>query len=167
MTYKITTYFLLATLTLSLSSCATTHRLGDGVIVAAKPLNEHDYSSSDRTETGAKIGGTIGAVGGGIVGGAIGLVPGFMSGSAPGLMICTIGGAVIGATIFGVTAGAVGGTVGYAADLTAQNRSQYEFKVKSDNQSQILTITQYSGAIPLNTSVRILEKNGTIFVRKN
>lgn len=70
MTYKITTYFLLATLTLSLSSCATTHRLGDGVIVAAKPLNERDYSPN-------------------------------------------------------------------------------------------------SGAIPLITSVRILEKNGTIFVRKN
>jgi outer membrane lipoprotein SlyB len=90
-----------------------------------------------------------------------------MSGSASALMICTIGGAVIGATIFGVAAGVVGGTVGYAADLLAQNRSQYEFKVKSDNQSQILTVTQYSGAIPLKTIVRILEKNGTIFVRKN
>lgn len=164
---KITTYFLLATLTFSVSGCATTHRLGDGIIVAAKPLNEHDYSPHDRTETGAKVGGVIGAVSGGVVGGVIGLIPGIMSGTMPGLMICTIGGSVIGATIFGLTVGAVGGTVGYAADLTVQNRSQYEFKVKSDNKSQIMTITQYSSAIPLNTSVRILEKNGTIFIRKN
>lgn len=167
MTYKITPYILVATFSLSLCGCATTHHLGDGVIVAAKPLNEQDYNPVNRTETGVKLGGKIGAVGGGIVGGAVGLVPGLMSGSAPGLMICTIGGAAIGATLLGVTAGAVGGTVGYAADLTAQHRSHYEFKVKSDHEAQVLTVTQYSSAIPLNTSVRILEKNGTLFVRKN
>ncbi|MDP3561322.1 MAG: hypothetical protein Q8R83_03995 [Legionellaceae bacterium] len=164
---KTTAYVLSITITLSLTSCATTHRVGNGIVIAEKKINELDYKPHDRTLTGLKVGGTVGAVTGGVVGGVIGLLPGIMSGSLPGLVICTFAGSVIGATIVGLTGGTIGGGVGYAGDLFVQNQSVYEFKVKSLNYPEILTITQHSSAIPLNSSVRILEKENTVFIRKN
>jgi hypothetical protein len=163
---KILTCLFLFVFILSSTGCVTTYQRGDGIVISEKKLNQMTLHSGDKTIKGAKIGGTAGIVSGGIIGGAVGLVPGFMSGSVPGLVICTVVGGVIGASVLGLTGGALGGTVGYVSDLVVQNAPEYEFRIKPLNESKILTIRQHSGVIPVNTRVRILEKNNAIFIRK-
>lgn len=77
-----------------------------------------------------------------------------------------VSGGVIGGGLLGLTGGVLGGTVGYVGDLAVQNAPEYEFKIKQFSDSQILTIRQQSGVISVNTSVRILEKNGELFIKK-
>ena len=151
---------------LSSTGCVTTYRRGEGVVISEKKLNQMNLQSGDKTIEGFKIGGTAGIVSGGIIGGAVGLIPGIMSGSMPGLVICTAIGGVIGAGLLGLTGGVLGGTVGYVGDLAVQNAPEYEFTIKQFSDSQILTIRQHSGAIPVNTSVWILEKHDELFIRK-
>lgn len=166
MSRKILTCLFLFAFILSSTGCVTTYRRGEGVVLSEKKLNQMNLQSGDKTIEGAKVGGTAGMVSGGIIGGAIGLIPGIMSGSMPGLVICTAIGSVIGGSLLGLTGGVLGGTVGYVGDLAVQNAPEYEFRIKQVSNSQILTIRQHSNAIPINTSVRILENNGKLFIRK-
>jgi outer membrane lipoprotein SlyB len=163
---KILNCLFLFVFILSSTGCVTTYRRGEGVVISEKKLNQMNLESGNKTVEGIKIGGTAGMVGGGVIGGAVGLIPGIMSGSSAGLVICTAVGGVIGAGLLGLTGGVLGGTVGYLGDLAVQNAPEYEFKIKQFNGSQILTIRQHSSVIPINTRVRILEKNGELFIKK-
>ena len=151
---------------IELTACATMSPQGNGIVVSQKKLNHMTLEAGDKTIEAAKVGGKVGVVGGGVIGGVVGLMPGLMTGSPQGLIICSAAGAVVGAGLFGLTGGMLGGTVGYMGDLVVQNAPEYEFKVKSLSDSRIITVIQHSGAIPINSRVLILEKNGKLFVKK-
>ncbi len=157
---------LICLLLIELTACATISSQGSGVVVSEKKLNHMTLEAGDKTIEAAKVGGKAGIIGGGVIGGVVGLMPGLMTGSPQGLVICSAAGAVIGAGVFGLTGGFLGGTVGYMGDLAVQNTPEYEFRVKSLNDSRILTIIQHSRAIPVNSRVLILEKNGKLFIKR-
>ena len=163
---KILACLLCTILLVDLTACATTSRQGDGVVISEKKLNHLTLEAGDKTTEAAIAGGKVGMVGGGVVGGFIGLMPGLMSGSAAGLVICSAVGGVVGAGLFGLTGGVLGGTVGYVSDLATQNTPEYEFKVRTFRDARIITIIQHSGAIPVNSHVLILEKNGELLIKR-
>lgn len=165
---KIISCFVLITFMIHLGGCVTTHNLGEGIVVSKKHLNNKPkLEVGDNTITGAKVGGKIGAVGGGAIGGAIGLVPGVLSQSAAGVLISIAICGAIGAGIFGLATGVVGAALGYAGDLVIQNTPEYEFNIKSLQDSQNFIIRQRTGSsIPLNSKVIILEKKGQLFIKK-
>lgn len=67
-------------------------------------------------------------------------------------------------TTLGTAVGSGAGVVTYALD--PKNTSTYQYKVKSLTNAKILTIQQRTVPIPLNAKVRILERNGSVFIRK-
>ena len=163
---KIFTSLVLIICIIASTGCATTYQRGEGVVLSEKKLNQMSFHSGEKTLEGVRIGGTAGIVGGGIIGGLIGAIPGVLAMSTPGLVIGTAIGAVAGAGLLGLTGGAIGGTLGYVNDLAVQNAPEYEFRIKQSSDPEILTIRQHSGVIPVNTSVKILEKNGAYFIKK-
>jgi hypothetical protein len=157
-------------LTLPLIGCATTYDRGEGIVISEKKVKDKDYKPHQNTQTGAIDGGTVGviggAVGGGLVGLGVGAVIGSFGGGIPLILATTFGGAAIGGLTFGVAGTVVGSGVGYAVDVSTPDTGVYEFTVQSENQIKPLTITQYSSPIPVNTPVRILEKNNLIFIKQ-
>ena len=163
-------------LTLHVSGCASNYQQGNGTVIAVKKMYDKDYKPHQISETGTQIGGIAGAAGGASIGGILGLMAGVLgasSGLGSGMLVLsTIVGAGVGGVIGGVAGCAVGGTVGYLADTVIPSSGMYQFEVKRNNDSslypdpKILTIIQYSKEIPVNTKVRIFDKNGSLFIRK-
>jgi len=98
----------------------------------------------------------------GLVGSIVGGLSGEIPGAVIGVGIC----AVIGGGLLGLTGATLGGRVGYLGYLVVQNAPAYEFKIKPFNDSEILTKRLHTGGIRVNTSVRILEKIGKLFIKK-
>lgn len=163
---KFITLSILIIFTSTLVGCATTYHRGDGVIIAEKRIKDKDYKPHRVTETGALIGGSVGGAGGAITGGSIGFLVGLFSNSIPIAVLSALSGGVAGALVVGAAGSVIGGGLGYAVDATTPGAGVYEFTVKSGNERKLLTITQYTTPIPLNTPVHILEKNNLIFIKK-
>lgn len=155
----------LACLLLSLNGCATTHFVGDGIVKQTKPLHHLDIKPGEHTKNAAIKGLTYGGIGGGIFGSAVGMIIGSEL-SAPGIIVGGVVGGVVGAAYYGLLVAAVGTSLGYLSDLAHKNYPHYEMKVQSVPYAQVWTVTQYTTEIPLNTKVRVFERNGKMFVRK-
>ena len=152
---------------LTSSGCATIYPRGEGVVISEKKINQMNLKSGDNTISGSRMGGKAGVASGGIIGGSVGLLAGsLLHYSLPVIIISTAIGGVLGGGLLGLTGVALGGTVGYLGDLAVQNAPEYEFKIKPFNDPQIITIRQHAGGIPVNANVRILEKNGELFIKK-
>lgn len=164
---KLSTMLLVFMCSLSLIGCATTtYDRGEGVVLAAKKMKEHDLRPREGTKTGATVGGVTGAVGGAAAGGFLGLaLCSFSTAGAPVIVAATLGGAAIGAVIVGSVGAAAGAGVGYVVDVNNRNAALYQFTVKPDNSEKTITITQYSSVIPVNARVRILEKDNNVFIK--
>ena len=68
----------------------------------------------------------------------------------------------------GLGSALAGAASGYIIEKSKGRSTLYQFTVKSLNDAtKIYTVRQYSTLIPLNTKVKVLERNGTIFIRKN
>lgn len=83
----------------------------------------------------------------------------------------TIGTAAVfagmGALAFGVVGVVAGGTAGYLIEKSNAKSDLYQFTVKSlQDVGKVYTVKQYSSPIPLNTKVKILERDGSLFIRK-
>ncbi len=164
---KIIVGLLFVANTLSLIGCTTTHYVADGVIKESYPLHHFDMKPGEHTKKSGISGLTYGAIGGVVVGGVIGATVGLASMSTPEVVV--IGGLVVGAAgaiYYGVLGGLLGLTGGYVSDLAHKNYPHYELKAQTIPHAEIYTIKQYTTEIPLNTRVRIFEKNGEYFVRK-
>lgn len=150
-----------------LVSCATTYDRGNGVVLSAKKIQNRDYKLHEGAKTGAVIGGTTGAVGGAAAGGFVGMALGaFGHVAAPVLIATTLGGAVVGAVIVGGAGAAAGAGLGYIVDIGNTDAGLYQFVIKPDNNSKIIKVTQYSSPLPIDSRVRILEKNDAIYIEK-
>ena len=81
-----------------------------------------------------------------------------------------VGSTLAGATIFAgagaLTLGLVGAVAGASAGYYMTKVNSYQYTVKSLDDASIYTIQQYATPIPLNTKVKIMERNGSMFIRK-
>jgi outer membrane lipoprotein SlyB len=152
--------------TTTLLGCTTTsYHKGDGIVIAEKKIGSKNFLPHDNTQTGAKIGGTIGAIGGAACGGLIGLLFGVVNPAAVLVTVPAFG--AIGAAYFGGAGALMGSGLGYATDLASPNAGTYQFIVKPEDSEKTITITQYNNTlIPVNTSVHILEKDHITYIIK-
>ncbi len=160
-------FFLTATMLLG---CVTTNH-GYGVIIAARKENDTRARPNpihDRMKHEAKRVGTTSAVGGGVLGGSFALWYGIMEGVSIGPVLAgTAIWATAGALTFGIAGVVAGGTAGYLIEKSNAKSSLYQFTVKSlQDEGKVYTVTQYSSPIPLNTRVNVLEREGSLFIRK-
>jgi len=159
---KITRYTSLILSVSTLFGCAVTSH-GDGIVIAEQKTNNIN-ERQNQIKHNAKVVGIAGAIGGGLVGGTFILWYGLMEGSS---LASTLAGATIfagaGALTFGLVGAVVGGSVGY---YYMGKVNSYQYTVKSLHDSNIYKIKQYSAPIPLNTKVKVLERNGSMFIRK-
>lgn len=163
---RSTSLILIASLLLG---CVTNH--GYGVVIAEqheKHFVERKNYIKNQTKHDAKVGGTVGSAGGGVLLGSFAAWYGFMEvGVGSALAGAAVWGAA-GALTFGLAGAAIGGTAGYVIEKSKSKYEHYQFKVRSlQDATKIYTVKQYSPPIPLNTKVKILERNGSTFVRKN
>lgn len=165
---KIVSSVLLSSFILSVAGCATTHYVGDGVVTQSTPLHHFDIKPGQHTKHGVVKGITYGAVGGGALGAVVGAsIGGAELGSLSATILGGLIGGAVGAVYYGVVGGLIGTTAGYMTDVAEKNYPHYEMKIQSIPSAKILVIKQYTTQIPLNTRVRIFEKNGTYFVKKS
>ncbi len=163
---KLLTIFGVLIGSIALFGCATTHDYGNGVVISAKKIQQRDFKPRAGTKTGAEVGGVTGAIGGAAAGGFMGLtLTPFVSFAAPVLIATTVGGAVLGAVIFGGAGAAAGAGLGYVVDVSDQHAGLYQFIVKRDSNATPITVTQYSSIIPIDSRVRILQKENTLFIK--
>lgn len=163
---NIITLITLAVFLTSLSGCATTYHRDDGIIIAEKKIGNKDYKPHQATENGVRVGASVGGTSGAVMGGLFGLCAGAFSESIPIMVFTTAVGGVVGAAIYGAAGGLIGGGIGYAVDATAPDAGTYEFTVKPDQGSKPVTVTQYGRPLPINTPVHILEKDHRVFIEK-
>ena len=140
-----------------LLGCATTH-YGDGIVIAEQKIIQKEPVNYHPIKNGAKNGALIGALGGGAT--ALGLIAFLGASPIAGVFLFPI----LYGTTLGTAIGSGAGIVAYA--LNPKNSSTYQYKVKSLTNAKILTIQQQTLPIPLNAKVRILERNGSMFIRK-
>lgn len=168
---KILTRFICLFLTVSmLFGCVTTNH-GYGVIIAERKENDtrdRQNHIKDRMKHDAKIVGTASAIGGGILCGSFVLWYGIMEGVSIGPVLAgTAIWATAGALTFGLAGVVAGGTAGYLVEKSNAKSELYQFTVKSlQDVGKVYTVKQYSSPIPLNTKVKILERDGSLFIRK-
>ncbi len=151
----------------ALVGCATTHDRGSGVVLSAKKIEKRDFKAREGTQIGAIVLGAPAAVGGAVVGGFTGLIwsslAGLGGGSVPAVAAITFGGAVVGAVVIGGIGAAMGAGIGYAYDTS---KPLYQFTVKPDNNENPIIVTQYSYNIPVDSHVRILEKDNNLLIKR-
>ncbi len=164
---NITKQFILITLMSSLLfGCATYH--GDGIVVKKEIYNFSHKKSlkpiKDRTADGGLVGATSGAMGGA----TLGLIAGGLSASGgAGVAISTLVGALGGGLIFGGIGAAVGSSVGLLQyGLTPSEKELWQYQVKSLKDSKMLSVTQQTATIPLDSKVKIMEQNGRMFIKR-
>lgn len=118
-------------------------------IVTQKPITHH-----------VKNGALIGGIGLSVITITVELAAGALSEGAGTLV-------ALAALGYGGLGAGMGGIVGASTYLfKPDNPLIYEYKVKSLSQPSIYTIRQSSTPIPLNTKVRIIERNHTRLIRK-
>lgn len=145
---------------------------GYGIIIAEQKKDkryDRQCHMKKQMKHYAKTAGTTGAISGGFLGGSIALWYGMMEGVAIAPIVGgTIASAAAGALTFGLAGIMVGGISGYAIEESNSKLALYQFKVKSlyDN-GKIYTIEQYVSPIPLDSKVKILEKHGSLFIKKS
>lgn len=163
---RITIFFIIIILSSSLLGCATTYDRGKGILISEKKIRDRDYKPHYATKVGAVAGGTTGITIGSFIGGTIGLGFGALANfEGLSLIAPTLVGAGIGALIVGGIGTIAGGGLGYALDHGKSNTGLYEFIVKPENGSKTLTITQYTAPIPIYSTVHILERDNTLFIK--
>ena len=157
----------------NLFGCATNQSQGYGTVVTVKKISGKDYKPHHSTETGARFGGVVGAASGASLGGLVGILAGGLAGAGGSVMvISTVVGAGVGGVLGGIAGLTVGSTLGYLADTSLPDAGMYQFEVKLNNDptlypdAKLLTITQYSRPIAVNTKVRIVERDGTLYIIK-
>lgn len=148
----------MSVITSLLFGCATYQ--GDGVVIEKQKIGKKDHF-----KTAKKAGIRSGAVAATALGSLV-LWYGIMEGAS-------VSGDILGVAIFG-SAAALG--VGLPVAATAiivpfladklTKADVYQFKVKSLSDNKIYTVEQYSPPIPVNTKVKIIERNNKVFVKK-
>lgn len=172
----------LASMASMLLGCAATYQ-GDGIVMEEHQVGQQ-LDRKVQIKQHAKVGGATGAIvlgstggifggvpaaiGGGVVGAVLGSAAGGLYGVAEGgssnpTLFASVIGAGTGAVAFGLPGAAVGGAAGY---LMTKHLADYQYIVKSLRDNKLYTVTQYSARIPLHTQVRVLERNGSLFIRK-
>ncbi|MDP3561098.1 MAG: hypothetical protein Q8R83_02835 [Legionellaceae bacterium] len=154
-----------------LFGCVTTNH-GYGVIIAERKENDtrdRKNHMQDRIKHDAKIVGMTSAIGGGVLGGSFALWYGIMEGVSIGSVLAgTAIWATAGAFTFGMVGVVAGGTAGYFIEKAGVKSNLYQFTVKSlQDVGKVYIVKQYSSPIPLNTRVKILERDGFLFIRKS
>jgi len=168
---KILTRYICLFLTVTmLFGCVTTNH-GYGVIIAERKENDmrdRQNQIKDRMKHDAKMVGTTSAIGGGILGGSFALWYGIMEvGSVGPILAGTAIWATAGALTFGLVGVVAGGTAGYFIEKSNAKSDMYQFTVKSlQDVGKVYTVKQYSSPIPLNTKVKIIERDGSLFIRR-
>ena len=140
--------------------CATTYH-GDGIIVSEQKIGNKNHLKA------GKKAGARGAMVGGIAGASF---AGWYSLMEPGI---SVGIDLAGVAIWGAAGAlAIGVPVAVAAIGTSylidksDKRNIYQFKIKSFKEDKIFTIEQYAVPMPVNTKVKILERNGSVFIKR-
>lgn len=164
----LTRFILFCLLVSMLFGCAATYH-GDGIVISEQKIN-NSVQIPSHIKQGAKIGGTVGAISGGVVGAGFGILYFGLGGASHAATY--YGGSIFGAALGGVTFGLVGAAIGmsaaYVSEKITENSANYQYTVRSlYDVKKTFTIRQYSIPVPLNTKVKILERNGTMFIRKN
>lgn len=152
---------------MTLSGCATTNHVGNGIVISEQQVEHHTSHSYENTKLGATAGVASGAV-------TIGMPTAFFTAALTSIgttnSVAIASAALAGAGIGGLIGGAIGLTIGaglgYGIDTALAQENTYQFKVKPSDHSQALSITQHSRLIPLNSKVRIFEKQGQFFIRQ-
>ncbi|HTM64084.1 MAG TPA: hypothetical protein VL360_06240 [Gammaproteobacteria bacterium] len=141
---------LISMLPIILVGCASTQQMGYGTVIAEKKIAERDYSPKSGTVVGAGVGAGAGAATGAYIGAATGLAAGTIAAIGTFgigyvyIPAFTAVGALGGAAIGAAAGSATGAGVGYAADIYQQGNGVYQYTVKPDNQSQNISVTQYT-----------------------
>lgn len=122
----------------------------DGIVIASQKIihvrNNIAHPVKHYTTAGGTIGLVSGVVVGGLAAGPIGLV--------------------VGPVVYGTLGAGLGAGTGVLS--SAFNPSQvieYQYKVKSLSDSKIYTIQQGAKPIPLNTKVRMIDRNNKLLIR--
>ena len=155
----------------AISSCASIHDHGNGIVLSAKKIQERNFKPHDATKTGAVVGGATGAVVGSVAGAALVGVPAFLFAAlahvaVPSLIGLTVLGAAVGAVTVGSIGAATGAGVGYVVDSNTPNAAMYQFVVQPDTGGKPMTVTQYSTSIPVDSQVRIFEKSDAVYIKQ-
>jgi hypothetical protein len=163
---KTTAQLTIITLTFSmLFGCATTYH-GDGIIVSEQKIGKKNH-----LKEGAKAG-VRGATVGGTASASFVLWYGLMEAGVPSTLV-SAGNLLAGMAILG-SAGALAiavpaavTAVGTSYVINKSNKKDiYQFNVKSLNKDKTFIIKQYAVPMPVNTKVRIIERNGSVFMKK-
>lgn len=154
---KFTRALFLMLIIAMLLGCVTT-QYGDGIVVAEQKIIEKQPVNYHPIKNGARNGALFGALSGGAS--ALGLIAFVGASPIAGVFIIPI----LYGTALGTAIGSGAGVVAYA--LNPKKSTTYQYKIKSLTNAEIFTIQQQTIPIPLNAKVRILERNGTLFIRK-
>ncbi|MCH9690291.1 MAG: hypothetical protein K0U24_08020 [Gammaproteobacteria bacterium] len=79
------------------------------------------------------------------------------------MLTCAAAGGVIGG-VAGVTAASGAGLIEYG--LLSSHAATWQYQVKSLLSSDVFTIKEQAINIPLDTHVKIMEKNGLMFIKR-
>jgi hypothetical protein len=142
--------------------CATTYH-GDGIIISEQKIGNKNHFKA------GKKAGTRGAMAGGIAGVSFAAWCGHMVG---GVTLASVGDTLLAMAVLGtLEALTIGTPVAVAAGTfylidKSNKRNTYQFKIKSLEENKTFTIDQYAVPMPVNTKVKILERNGSVFIKK-
>ena len=149
-----------------LFGCATTQNYGSGIVIKKEMYNvgsKRDLGIiKERTIKTAIPTALVGTV---TLGSLAALASMISYGTDTALFVLT--GATAGGIIGGVTGIAVGGGAGLIEyGLLSSHEATWQYQVKSLSSSNVFTIKEQETNIPLNTHVKIMEKNGMMFIKK-
>lgn len=160
---RIFSFLIMSSASILLFGCVTTQH-GNGIVIKKEMYNvakKRNLSTiKERTlKTAAPA-----ALGGAAAFGAFGGVATLLSPShdvVPLLSFTAIG-AFIGGTVGLISGGGIG-LLEYG--FMSSHATTWQYKVKSLNTDKVFTIREQSTSIPLNTEVKVIERNGEMFIR--
>lgn len=157
-------FVLISLISSLLFGCATYQ--GDGVVVQKQLYSVGHKRIADPIKDRTKNGALVGATSGGALGGLLGS---FMGGISIPANVLT--GTLIGALGGGLILGGIGAVIGSGVGLmqyglTPSKKEVWQYQVKSSSSNKILKINQKTSNIPLHSKVKIMEDNGSMFIRR-
>jgi len=164
--YKKTSRLTILTLIFTmLLGCATTYH-GDGIIIKEQKIGKKKHLKE------GKKAGTRGAIVGGTAAATLYLWSGLMEAGIPSTLAVAGGSLAVmgivgsaGALVIGLPVAAAAIGTSYLIDKS-NKKDMYQFNVKSLEENKTYTIEQYAVPMPINTKVKILERNGVVFIKK-
>jgi len=146
-------------ITSMLFGCATTYH-GDGIVI-----DKQKVYTQNHLKNGLKKGSSAAIAGGLLVGTVVSVGSVLLGAGAaeiPIVALATLGYGAASALTFGAGGIIVGAGTSY---FLYSSKNMQQFKVKSLETGKIFLIEQYS-SIPLNTKVKIIERNDRVFIKK-